>query len=335
MRFTTTTVAAFLLSVGVASGFTVQPAFVASSVAAPQGLFMSEAPTEEVPPEVDAMDGIESSEEAHNADRPARASIAKKKPAAGKPISELEIGSMVTGRVKTITNYGAFMDIGAASDGLLHISNLSAEFVANVGDVIEAGKEYQVRIITIDEAKNQVALSLLTAEEEEASKNARPPQRQQQNQSRGGGRRDDSAVAAALNEKGFDSGKFVEGTVASTVDFGAFVRFDASQLNSEVEGEMDGLVHISALTPGRADSVTAICNTGDKVQIRCKSIEGRKVSLSMISVEDEKAANERRRSGGGGPPVFEGAKDWKESLEKISETLPEFSNGPLVVDMRK
>ena len=129
----------------------------------------------------------------------------------------------------------------------------------------------------------------------------------------------------------------MEGTVASTVDFGAFVRFDASQLNSEVEGEMDGLVHISALTAGRADSVTSVVNTGDKVQVRVKSIEGRKVSLTMVSVEAEEAELERRRASGPGAsePEPEGAKDWQESLQKVKAEEPAFKNGPFVVDLRK
>ena len=285
----------------------------------------------EVPSEVASMDGIESEDEAHNAERPARASLSKKKAAKGKPLSEFTVGQSVTAKVKTLTSYGAFMDIGAATDGLLHISNLASGFVSDVKEILSDGQEIEVRIMNIDESKNQIGLTLLTAEEEEASKQ---PRQQSRGGGGGGGRKDDSAVISALASKGFDSSQFIDGTVASTVDFGCFVRFDASQLNSEVEGEMDGLVHISALASGRVDSVTSVVNTGDKVKVRCKSIDGRKVSLSMISVEAEAEANERRRSSGP-EPVQEGAKDWKESLERISGDAPEFSNSPLVVDLRK
>lgn len=302
-------------------------------------LFMSEeAEAEpeaaaEVPPEVEAMDGIESEDEAHNADRPARASLSKKTPATGKALTEFSVGDSVQAKVKSITSYGAFLDIGAATDGLLHISNLSSGFVSDVKEFLTEGQECEVRIMNIDADKNQIGLTLLTAEQEAEANQPR----QRRGGGGGGGRRDDSKATMALADKGFDSSQFIEGTVASTVDFGAFVRFDASLLNSEVEGEMDGLVHISALTAGRADSVTAIVNTGDKVQIRCKAIDGRKVSLSMVSIEDEKAAMERRReSGRGGEPVNMGAKDWKESLERItSESTVTFDNSPLVVDLRK
>lgn len=367
MRFTTSTVAAFCITVGTAAAFSVgSPAFVPSRVVARSGsvvgqasvhapgcacsacvaahpavcgcvacrgatrLFMSDADAE-VPPEVESMDGIESEEEAHNADRPARSSLKKKRAPKGKALSEFEVGSTVSAKVKTITAYGAFLDIGATTDGLLHISNLSQGFVSDVKEFLSEGQEVEVRITNIDEGKNQIGLTMLTEEEEEASKQ---PRRQQQQQ-RGGGRSDDSAVVAALAEKGFDPAQFVEGTVASTVAFGAFVRFDASQLNTEVEGEMDGLVHISALSTGRADSVTSYVNTGDKVQVRVKSIEGKKVSLSMISVEDEEAEAARRQSFGADEPVQVGAKDWKESLDKIAEGQKDFFNGPLVVDLRK
>lgn len=289
-----------------------------------------DAEVAEVPAEVASMDGIESAEEAHNAERPARSSLSKKTKGSGKALSEFSIGQTVSAKVKTLTSYGAFLDIGAATDGLLHISNLSAGFVSDVKEFLTDGQEIEVRIMNIDESKNQIGLTLLTAEEEEAAKQPR----QQSRGGGGGGRRDDSAATAALAEKGFDSSVFIDGTVASTVDFGCFVRFDASQLNSEVEGEMDGLVHISALAAGRVDSVTSVVNANDKVKVRVKSIDGRKVSLSMITVEEEQEANDRRRSGGM-EPEQQGAKDWKESLERISGDGPEYSNSPLVVDMRK
>lgn len=298
-------------------------------------LFSTETETEEeVPPEVEAQDGILSEDEAHNSERPARSSLKKKRTSKGTPLSEFEVGSTVNGKVKTITSYGAFLDIGAATDGLLHISNLSSGFVSDVKEFLQEGQEVEVRITNIDEAKNQVGLTLLTEAEEQEAKQPRQP-RKKRDAGSGGGRRDDSAVVASLAQKEFDPAQFVDGTVVSTVDFGAFVRFEASQLNSEVQGEMDGLVHISALSAGRASSVTSVVNVGDAVKVRCKSIEGTKVSLTMMSVEDEQAQQEARRSMGGPEPVNEGAKDWKESLEKIKDDLPSFSNTPMVVDLRK
>jgi len=282
----------------------------------------------EVPAEVEAMDGVESEDEAHNVDRPARQQL-KKKRVQGNDLSEFKVGDMVTGKVKSITNYGAFIDIGASTDGLLHISQLSSGYVANVGDILSDGQEVEVRLIAIDAAKSQVGLSLMTEEEEaagaEAAKESRGPMRQSN-------RRDDSAALASLVEKGWDPAAFIEGTVVSTVDFGCFVRVDCSLLNSECEGELDGLVHISALRAARVSSVTDVVSVDEKVQIRVKSIAGNKVSLTMLSVAEETDKSDARSSAS---YANEGAKDWKESLEKFDTKQPSFTNTAVIQDRRK
>lgn len=301
----------------------------------------------EIPAEVAALDGVLSEDEAHNAARPARQSLKKKGPK-GKPLSDFAVGSAVSGKVKTITNYGAFLDIGASTEGLLHISQLSTDFVSDVTSVLTVGQDVEVRIMSIDEGKNQVALTMLTEQEEQQAKeNSSRPRAGggggRGNTGGGGGspRRDDNAVLNQLQEKGWNPDDFVTGKVVSTVDFGAFVRIDASQLNPNVSGEMDGLVHISALIPGRANSVTSIVNVDDTVQVRVKGIAGSKVSLSMISAEEEAAAAASRATGGGGGssgggyPQGEGNKDWKEAMQKLQSTMPAFKNGPVVMDLRK
>jgi hypothetical protein len=65
-----------------------------------------------VPEVVEAMDGIGSEEEAHNVERPARRALKKKGPK-GKPLSEFNEGDVLQAKVKTLTSYGAFLDIGA------------------------------------------------------------------------------------------------------------------------------------------------------------------------------------------------------------------------------
>jgi predicted RNA-binding protein with RPS1 domain len=293
----------------------------------------AEVPAEveaEVPAEVEAMDGIASDDEAHNAERPARKEL-KKKRNKGVDINELEIGTMVSGKVRSITNYGAFVDIGAQTDGLLHISQLAAGYVANVNDVLKEGQNIEVRIVNIDTAKGQVGLSMMTEEEAAAGEAASTEQRDRPRR-QGNNRRDDNAALKSLLEKGFDSSAFVEGTVVSTVDFGCFVRVDASLLNSECEGELDGLVHISALGTSRVNSVTDVVKVDQKVQVRCKSIDGNKVSLTMLS---EEAEEQKAESSGGSPREQMGAKDWKESLEKMQKELPVFKNLPVLEDRRR
>ena len=305
----------------------------------------------EVPTEVEAMDGVASDEEAHNTERPARDSGIKKHKKGkntGTPISELEVGSMIDGTVKTITSYGAFVDIGASTDALLHVSRLSSEFVSNVEDVVKAGDSVNVRIVSVDSEKGQVAISMLSQEEEDKATEARSNRQS-------GGRRKDRPQRSqgdknaqiqtlnALAEAGYDNSKFVQGEVVSTLAFGAFVRFGVSELVEGIEGELDGLVHISALATGRTNSVEDVVSVGDKVQIRVKNVdtEGSKVSLSMISVEEEEANRPQRseKPRRRGRAMFSeeemGPSDWKESLENFHKDKPTFTNMPLIVDKRK
>jgi predicted RNA-binding protein with RPS1 domain len=140
-------------------------------------------------------------------------------------------------------------------------------------------------------------------------------------------------VLSGLVAKGWNSEQFVPGTVVSTVDFGAFVRVDAADLNGECTGTFDGLVHISALAAGRVESVTSVCKVDDKVQVRVKGIDGSKVSLTMVSVEDEATASANRGSGAANEPVSNS--EWKDTMSKLQETMPSFVNTPFVVDNRK
>jgi len=290
-------------------------------------LFSTVESESEVPAEVEALDGIESKEEAHNVDRPAREKLQKKSKPPAKPISEFEEGSTVSGKVKTIASYGAFIDIGCETDGLLHISQLSKEFVSDVNEFVKLGQEVSVRIINVDKTKGQIGLSLLTADE--ASQESQRKESRNQDRSRGSGRRDDgSAGVASLVEKGWDVEKFVEGTVVNTVDFGAFVKINAKDLNEEAEGEFDGLCHISSLSTGRVNDVASVVTPDQKVQVRVKEINGRKVSLSMISSEEENAKSSR---GAGDDDVDKPSnKEWREDYAKFLETQPEFKNGPVL-----
>jgi len=302
------------------------------STAEPEAEVAAESePEPEVPAEVEALDGIESSDEAHNAQRPAREKLQKKTKPAAKSIEEFEEGATISGKVKSITSYGAFVDIECVTDGLLHISQLSKGFVSDVKEFVEIGQEVSVRIINIDKAKNQIGLSLMTADE--------AAEDEQRKESRGqgggggggggGGRQDNGAAVNSLVEKGWDEEKFIEGTVVSTVDFGAFIKINVKDLNEEAEGQLDGLCHISSLSTGRVNDVSSIVNPDQKVQVRVKEINGRKVSLSMISSDEENAKVP------GGVEVKLGAKDWKETFAKYQETAPAFKNGPVLTPRRK
>lgn len=307
---------------------------------------VADSTTEEIPAEVEALDGVADDTEAHNTDRPARGSGLHKhhkRKERGTPLADLEVGSTVEGKVKTIASYGAFLDIGAATDALLHVSRLSDDFVSNVEDIVKAGDVVSVRIINVDAEKSQVAVSMRSEEAEAKAEAARGQggdgKRRQRPRRSGGDRAAQRETLKKLAESSYSDEQMVEGEVVSTLDFGAFVRFDTSQLGEGLTGEVDGLVHISALTAGRASSVESVVKSGDKVQIRVKNVdsEGGKVSLSMITKEEEAAMPERapRKRKGGFTEAEMGPKDWKEQLERVLADQPQFKNAPVVMDKRQ
>jgi len=296
---------------------------------------VAEAAVAEVPVEVVSLDGVASEEEAHNAERPARGSGIqkhKKGPNEGVKLSDLAPGVTVQGTVKGITSYGAFLDIGSQTDALLHVSRMSDDFVANVEDVVKKGDVVSVRIVSVDLEKSQIAVTMRSEEAEAQAADRNSGGRRKDRPRRSGGdRQAQRATLNALADGGYDADKFVEGEVVSTLDFGAFVRFDASQLGDAVTGELDGLVHISSLAAGRVENVGEVAKVGQKVQVRVKNVdaEGGKVSLSMIAAADEQAPRSRRPRGRARAMFSEdemGAKDWKESMETFSQEQPAFTN---------
>lgn len=158
-------------------------------------------------------------------------------------------------------------------------------------------------MISVDNDKNQVALTMRSAEAEEKAEQEAGERREKRGKRSpkrsGGDRAAQSASAAALANSGFDDTKMVEGEVVSTLDFGAFVRFSTTDVLDSLTGELDGLVHISALDKGRVENVEAVVKVGQKVQVRVKSVDASsaKVSLSMISKEDEPAPRENNKGG--------------------------------------
>jgi transcriptional accessory protein Tex/SPT6 len=75
-------------------------------------------------------------------------------------LEDLEVGATVNGRVVRLVDFGAFVDIDAQTDGLLHISQLSDGFVSQVSEVLEVGQEVQVRILEVDTERRRISLTM-------------------------------------------------------------------------------------------------------------------------------------------------------------------------------
>jgi 4-hydroxy-3-methylbut-2-enyl diphosphate reductase len=79
---------------------------------------------------------------------------------APRTIDDLQVGMSLTGTIKRIELYGAFVDVGIGTDGLLHISQLGRPNVRNVEDVVKAGETVTVYVLKVDPANRRIALSL-------------------------------------------------------------------------------------------------------------------------------------------------------------------------------
>ncbi|OAG28315.1 30S ribosomal protein S1 [Thermodesulfatator autotrophicus] len=165
-------------------------------------------------------------------------------------LENLEEGQVLEGTVKSITDYGVFVDLGGV-DGLLHVSDISWGRVKHPSNYFKIGDKVKVKVIKYDREKEKIALGIkqLTPDPWET-----------------------------VSEK-YPEGKRVEGKVVSLTKFGAFV---------ELEPGVEGLIHISELSwTKRIKHPRDILEVGDKVEVVVLGVdsENRRVSLSLKQVE--------------------------------------------------
>jgi transcriptional accessory protein Tex/SPT6 len=89
-------------------------------------------------------------------------------------LADLEVGSTVTGRVVRLVDFGAFVDIGAQTDGLLHISQLADGYVRHPSEAVQVGDEVDVRILEVDLDRRRISLSMKSEQVVEPERPRRP-----------------------------------------------------------------------------------------------------------------------------------------------------------------
>jgi small subunit ribosomal protein S1 len=164
----------------------------------------------------------------------------------GKTLEHLEEGSILTGVVKNLTEYGAFVDLGGI-DGLLHITDMSWGRLTHPRDLVNVGDQIQVKVLKYDKEKQRVSLGF---------KQLTP----------------DPWLDA---EHRYPVGAHVQGRVISVTDYGAFV---------ELEQGIEGLVHVSEMTwSKRMKHPSKLVNVGDQVECVVLSVNPteRRISLGM------------------------------------------------------
>ena len=162
-----------------------------------------------------------------------------------------EVDKKYTGTVKSLTNFGAFVDLGGV-DGLIHISELSDSRINHPSEAVKVGDTIEVYIKELNKETNKVSLVKELQADKEAKK-------------------------AAL-WAGIEVGKSFSGTVKSLTNFGAFVDI----------GGVDGLVHISELSWHRIKHPSEVVAVGDTLEVYIKDInpETKKISLGHKKEED-------------------------------------------------
>jgi ribosomal protein S1 len=166
-----------------------------------------------------------------------------------KLMSELAEGQVREGVVRSLQDYGAFIDLGGV-DGLLHVSQLSWQRVKHPAEVLEVGQPIKVKIRKIDTETGKISLAFRDLTE---------------------------------NPWTTAGGKYPvtsthEGVVSKIMDFGAFI---------ELEPGIEGLVHISELSHGRVFRVRDVVSEGQDVEVKVLSVdaEQQRISLSMKALQ--------------------------------------------------
>jgi small subunit ribosomal protein S1 len=169
-------------------------------------------------------------------------------------IDELEEGEVRTGRVTSLADFGAFVNINGA-DGLVHLSELSWEHINHPSEVLEVGQEIKVKVISIDEDRKRIGLSIR--------------------------RLKDDPWEDQIEE--LTEGQLIEGKITRLTNFGAFARL----LLDDVESDLEGLIHISEISERRIEHPKEILHEGDVVTLRIIKIEEdtHRIGLSMRRVD--------------------------------------------------
>ena len=157
-------------------------------------------------------------------------------------------GTVITGKVRNLTNYGAFVEIEEGIDGLLHVSDLSwTKKVGHPSEMLKKGQELQCVVLTVDEEKMRVALGLKQLTED--------------------------PWLRAIPER-YLPGQIVKGKVTKLTNFGVFV---------ELEPDLEGLLHVSELADHKVENPQEIVKVGDEIEVKILrvDIEERKIGLSL------------------------------------------------------
>jgi small subunit ribosomal protein S1 len=167
-------------------------------------------------------------------------------------LDNLAVGDRVSGYVSSLADFGAFVNIQGV-DGLVHLSELSWDHVDHPSDLVKVGQELEVEVISIDEDKRRIGLSMR--------------------------RLLDNPWIEKAEE--IQEGQLIQGTITNLTDFGAFARIENTDL--------EGLIHISELSMERVGHPSEIVSVGETLALRVISLdmERHRIGLSLEKVDSD------------------------------------------------
>lgn len=167
-----------------------------------------------------------------------------------KMIDGLTEGEILSGRVASLADFGAFININGMADGLVHLSEISWDHIKKPADALQVGQEVKVKVISVDKEKNRIGLSIRQTQDDPWS----------------------SQVAK------YQVGQLVEGVITRLTKFGAFAKLDDA---------FEGLIHISEISDKRIEHAKEVLKEGDKITLRIIKIDpaNHRIGLSVRRVD--------------------------------------------------
>ncbi len=195
------------------------------------------------------------------------------------------IGKEITGKVRNLTNYGAFIELEEGIDGLLHVSDMSwTRKISHPNEVLEKGQELSCRILAVDTERRRIALGLKQMNDDPWSNDI--PNR-------------------------YTPGQKITGKVTKITNFGVFVG---------LEDGLEGLLHISELADHKVENPEDVVKVGDELEVKVLRVDtdDRKIGLSRRRVDwtpEEEAAEAKKEAaeGGGATTTSTGAPKIKDA----------------------
>ncbi len=173
------------------------------------------------------------------------------------------VGSRINGKVRNMTNYGAFVEIENDIDGMIHVSDMSwTRKINNPNEVLKPGEEVEVVILEINPEQQRISLGLKQTETDPWSD----------------------------IDRLYSVGALVKGKVTKITAFGAFV---------ELSNKIDGLIHISQLSKDHVEKVKDVLQVGQEVEARVIKVdnEERRIGLSIKAAQEHFSEEELKAAG--------------------------------------